>query len=154
MYSQILPRHCRQEVLAQKRRLALFNQSKNDESTARLKRPKANVSFSPEIIGNDNHASGARGIPLDNVVLSTPAVGMPPAVEPPRSILTLLTMKDWRSFNVELYRKAVQDNVLGPVHKSIEKFYAARSFKQQLASILPINHTMAGSSTVRARHTF
>ena len=93
-------------------------------------------------------------IPLDNVVLSTPAVGMPPAVEPPRSILTLLTMKDWRSFNVELYRKAVQDYVLGPVHKSIEKFYAARSFKQQLASILPINHTMAGSSTVRARHTF
>ena len=91
-------------------------------------------------------------MPLDNVVLSTPAVGMPPAVEPPPQILTVLSMKDWRNFNVKLYRKAVQDNVLGPIHESTEKQYAARSFKQQLASILPINHTMAGTSTVRMRH--
>ena len=111
-------------------------------------------SFSPAIIGNEENTSDVMEMPLDNVVLSTPAVGTPPAVEPPPPILTLLTMKDWRNFNVKLYRKAVQDNVLGPIHESTEKQYAARSFKQQLASILPINRTMAGTSTVRTRHTF
>ena len=107
MYSQILPRHCRQEVLAQKRRLALFNQSKKDELAAGLKRHKPNISFSPAIIGNEENTSDVMEMPLDNVVLSTPAVGMPPAVEPPPPILTVLSMKDWRNFNVKLYRKAV-----------------------------------------------
>ena len=146
------PALSRHEALLKKRRLALFNQSKKDEL---LKRPKPNVSFSPAILGNDDHTSGVMEMPLDNVVLSTPAAGMPLAVEPPRPILTLLTMKDWRSFNVELYRKAVQDNVLGPIHKSIEKFYAARSFKQQLAAVLPINHTadltMAGINKMHTK---
>ena len=107
MYSQILPRHCRQEVLAQKRRLALFNQSKKDELAAGLKRHKPNIYFLPALIGNEDNTSGVMEMPLDNVVLSTPAVGMPPAVEPPPPILTVLSMKYWHNFNLKLYRKAV-----------------------------------------------
>ena len=69
---------------------------KKDELAAGLKRHKPNILFLPAIIGNEENTSYVMEMPLDNVVLSTPAVGMPPAVEPPPPILTVLSMKDWQ----------------------------------------------------------